>query len=148
MKKHKKKVGKCKFCKKKYKKKKSIQKFCSTKCRNDSYIKRNRKHRNIKIKERGKIGALSELLVCADLLNEGFEVFRSVSQSCSCDLICMKDDKIYRVEVKTARIYGDDEKIYHQMNFNYKKFDLLALVIGKKIIYKYDKKIIEIEDLE
>lgn len=50
----------------------------------------------------GKVGAIAELVVCADLIRRGFEVFRSVSQDCSCDLIVLKDGQAQRVEVKTA----------------------------------------------
>lgn len=51
----------------------------------------------------GKVGAISELIVCADLLKKGWEVFRTVSQSCSCDLIVIKNKKILRIEVRTGR---------------------------------------------
>lgn len=50
----------------------------------------------------GQRGAVSELYVCADLILKGFSVFRSVSQTCPCDLVAMSGDKLYRVEVKTV----------------------------------------------
>lgn len=48
-------------------------------------------------------GALAELLVCADLLNSGYQVFRAVSPAASCDLIVViSSTKILRIQVKTA----------------------------------------------
>jgi len=48
-------------------------------------------------------GALSELLVCADLTMRGYEVFRAVSPCASTDLIVLGcDGKAIRVEVKTG----------------------------------------------
>lgn len=138
--------GKCRFCKKKYKKRNANQQFCNTDCYQKFLSKKNKMRAGIKIDERGKIGAMSELLVCADLLNSGFEVFRSVSQSCSCDLICMNDDEIYRVEVKTSRITGSGNLQHSQTDES--KFNLLALVVGKNIFYKYDDEIIKLEELE
>lgn len=50
----------------------------------------------------GTIGAMSELLVCVELLNRGYEVFRAMSPSSSCDLIAFNGASCIRVEVKTS----------------------------------------------
>lgn len=42
------------------------------------------------------------MLAAVDLLSRGYEVFRSVSQACSCDLIAMKNRRLLRVEVRMA----------------------------------------------
>jgi hypothetical protein len=47
----------------------------------------------------GNIGAMGELLVTYDLMSKGWEVFRSVSPSSTCDLIALKDRRLLRVEV-------------------------------------------------
>lgn len=47
-------------------------------------------------------GAFAELVICADLLKRGYEVFRSVSAHASCDLLAQKEGRIYRIEVRTA----------------------------------------------
>jgi predicted AAA+ superfamily ATPase len=47
-------------------------------------------------------GAFCELVIAADLLRRGYEVFRSVSAHSSCDLVCIKNRESLRVEVKTA----------------------------------------------
>lgn len=47
------------------------------------------------------VGAVGELRVAADLLTKGFEVFRALSPTCSCDLLAMKDGRIIRIECRT-----------------------------------------------
>lgn len=80
------------------------------------------------------VGAISELFVSADLLKKGYEVFRAVSPSCSCDLIILKNGIPFRVEVRTA---------YRLINGNIslsrgKKADILAIVVHheEEIIYE------------
>lgn len=50
----------------------------------------------------GTVGAVAELIVAADLLSLGYEVFRSVSQSCSCDLVALREGSWLRIEVRTG----------------------------------------------
>lgn len=47
-------------------------------------------------------GALSELLVCADLMKRGFEVFRAVSPAATCDMVVLSGKSTLRIQVKTA----------------------------------------------
>ncbi len=50
------------------------------------------------------VGAMHELLVAADLMRRGYEVFRSLSPAASCDLLIRRDDGLTaRVEVRTVR---------------------------------------------
>jgi hypothetical protein len=49
----------------------------------------------------GNTGAISELVVCTDLLQKGYDVFRALSPSSACDLVALKNGQCYRVEVKT-----------------------------------------------
>jgi hypothetical protein len=53
-------------------------------------------------------GARNELLAMADLLKEGFEVFRNISQHGIIDVVALKGDQIIRADVKgiTARPDG------------------------------------------
>ena len=54
----------------------------------------------------GRVGAVSELVACADLMRRGFHVFRSQSPTCPCDLIVYKNaGRLIRVEVRTATIH-------------------------------------------
>jgi hypothetical protein len=75
------------------------------------------------------VGASSELLVCADLLLKGFEVFRSVSTNCSCDIVALKNGKLLRVESKTV---ADKGKI---PSADKAKFDILAVVTDGGVTY-------------
>ena len=43
------------------------------------------------------VGAISELVVCVDLAKKGYEVFRAISPSCSCDLIARKNNICRRI---------------------------------------------------
>ncbi len=59
------------------------------------------------------VGAQSELLVCADLLNQGFEVYRNVSPTGATDLVAIKKPYVFMVQVKTkscgrSAFYGND----------------------------------------
>lgn len=49
-----------------------------------------------------EIGAISELRVCADLLQLGYEVFRSVSPTCSFDVVAHDGVRLWRVEIRTG----------------------------------------------
>ena len=80
----------------------------------------------------GKTGTISELLIAADLLRRGFDVFRAVSQSCSCDLAVLRDGKLYRIEVKTATRSISGHLHYPKKNI---AADHVALVCGPAIEY-------------
>ena len=47
-------------------------------------------------------GAHSELAACVWLLGQGYEVFRNVSPHGSTDIVVVKYDMLWRVDVKTA----------------------------------------------
>lgn len=49
------------------------------------------------------IGAIGELLVAADLLRKGLDVFRAVSPSCPCDFVAHHEGQLYAIEVRTLR---------------------------------------------
>lgn len=74
-------------------------------------------------------------MVSADLLKKGYSVFRSVSPSCSCDLIAMKDKKVLRVEVKSG-YKNKDGKIQSQKGKQV-DYDILAIVLHKENIILY-----------
>lgn len=58
------------------------------------------------------MGAVSELVACADLLMKGFSVFRSVSPASFYDLIAIKNDLFLGIEIKTGR-YSKSGKLYY-----------------------------------
>jgi hypothetical protein len=92
------------------------------------------KHRQARAMElltgaQGTVGAASELLVTVDLLNLGYEVFRSVSPHASIDLIAMKRGLMVKVEVKTGVIQKNG-KLANPTIRNHGHYDVLA-VLGR-----------------
>ena len=79
--------------------------YCSNTCRKAAYRQKYEDECGYKVLRHiatGTMGALAELIVSADLLRQGYEVFRSVSPHASCDIIAHKDEKMLRVEVRTG----------------------------------------------
>lgn len=70
------------------------------------------------------VGALAELVVGADLMRRGYEVFRSLSPAASCDLAILGPEGLRRVEVRTA--YRTKHGVQVKTNGRY---DLFAAVI-------------------
>lgn len=50
----------------------------------------------------GSVGAMNEMLVAADLLRRGYEVFRAVSPCAPCDLLVLSGALLLRVEVRST----------------------------------------------
>jgi hypothetical protein len=104
--------------------------YCSSSC----YKEKNERYVNIyKNLSTGTIGAIGELRVCADLLSKGYEVFRALSPSCSCDLLASKNGKTHSIEVKTSNRYKSG-KLYYPNPASIKATHL-ALVLPNEIIY-------------
>ena len=78
--------------------------YCSLKCRQKLERDLYRKNNPFNGIPKGSVGTISELVVCSDLLRRGYEVFRSVSPHCSCDIAILKNKELIRVEVKTGSI--------------------------------------------
>jgi len=123
----------CEVCGKPYQATRDWQKYCSHECSLEvSRRCYTRVQHNLPT---GTIGAMSELRVATDLLSKGYEVFRALSQSCSCDLAILQNDKLLRVEVKTGNVRKG--KLYCP-NMDNGKHDILAIVdpINGQITYK------------
>lgn len=87
-------------------------------------------------------GAWAEILVCADLLARGFEVFRAISPSASCDLIVIArgTPTALRVEVKCSNFRGprvDGQVFWNVFTLREQSFDVLAAVMPSGAIH-YD----------
>lgn len=119
----------CEVCNLDYTPKKNYQRFCSVPCREKHYSKNIGwvKSNSIGLPT-GTVGAMHELKVSVDLLHKGFEVFRSVSQSTSCDLLAMRNGKILRIEVKTNYENPENGKKMHVKPKHPEKHDVLASV--------------------
>lgn len=84
---------------------------------------------------RGTTGAVSELRVAADLLERGYEVFRAVSPSCSCDLAVLKDGKLVRVEVRTGYESPTGRRHLGISLDERHRYDIAAGVFPSEIVY-------------
>lgn len=77
----------------------------------------------------GTKGAISELIVCSKLLNDGFSVFRAVSPSEFCDVIAIKGVKMFKIEVRTAQTYPNGTFNFSRLTSgNIAKPDYFAIV--------------------
>lgn len=75
-------------------------------------------------------GTHGELLVSCFLIRAGFEVFRALSSAASCDLIVLKDYKMYRVEVRSNS--SSFTKPKPQMD-DEGRYDIFATVVGTDV---------------
>ena len=95
------------MCNVKYESSWSHQKTCSEDCRNSRQAKIWGRYGDKTIPN-GTVGAISEITISADLMKKGYAVFRALSQSCLCDVIAIKNNKILKIEVRTG--YVDKNK--------------------------------------
>lgn len=72
-------------------------------------------------------------MVAADLLAKGYEVFRAVSPSCSCDLAILRDGKLTRVEVRTGYRNGHTGAMVYARKH---RAEIVAVAIGNEIVYE------------
>lgn len=113
-------------------------KYCSKSC---SKIK-NRMYTEASC---SKIGSINELLVSAEFMKSGYEVFKSINPGCELDFVVMKDGKLLKVESTTGYINASN-KVQHPTK-DIRRFDILAVitpnglycgyVVNDKIIWKY-----------
>lgn len=78
-----------------------VAKYCSTSCVDKG---RSRTHFAVFGTQlsTGTIGTIGELVVAADLMRRGYEVFRALSPACSSDLIILVGCRAIRIEVRTG----------------------------------------------
>ena len=127
----------CERCGKSYILRSGNQRFCSPKCTTaDTKAKQAMANERVAISP-GSVGAVSELLVCADLLRKGYEVFRSVSPHCSCDMVILKAGRFVRVEVRTGTIRENGLGYCPTRKCDEGRYDVLAIVFrGREIEYR------------
>ena len=74
----------------------------------------------------GNVGAAHEMIVCADLLKRGFDVFRGVSPASKADLVAIRGASALRVQVKTG-IRNTNGRL-HCWSKDHESWDVLAIV--------------------
>lgn len=133
----------CKYCDKPIVNRKADAVYCGNICRGQAYNGLKGIDPKLHAFSSSVIGAISETLCCYDLLQQGFHVFKAVSPACPCDLIAMKGDQVYRVEVTTARRTVDG-KMYHNKRHDKHKYDILACVLldERAVYYETDLPIV------
>ena len=62
-------------------------------------------------------GAHSELIACAWLLGNGYEVFRNISPYGLMDIIAIKDGQMLKIDVKTKNVHGDQKLTKEQIDY-------------------------------
>lgn len=75
----------------------------------------------------GTVGAAVEMLVCADLIARGFEVYRSVSPHCSGDLIASRNGKYHKIDATLGRLMKNGG-ISFSKRHDKTRFDIIAAV--------------------
>ena len=76
--------------------------YCSGECRSKYSQQQYRLTHPLMGKTSATTGTISELRAAANLLSKGYDVFRSLSPNCPCDLAILKDGKLLRIEVRTS----------------------------------------------
>ena len=79
------------------------QKYCSKECQSRFYRDENGLVPTYPGISTSTVGTISELIVAVDLLKRGYDVFRALSPTCSCDLAFITNGRLVRVEVRTSR---------------------------------------------
>lgn len=75
----------------------------------------------------GDVGTVGELIVSADLIMHGWQVFRAISPAATCDIVAMKGDQVIRVEVKKAQRLKRDPSLVNHGRALRGRYDVLAL---------------------
>lgn len=126
----------CKGCSKAFYPTHPRMKYCSPSCGNSYW----NEHNGVKSRYPGlptaTVGAIGEMQVCADLLAKGYEVFRAVSASCSCDIAILKNDKMLRVEARTGYRSKNGKVFYAKKVVDAGRSDHFAIIVSPtEIVY-------------
>jgi hypothetical protein len=72
----------------------------------------------------GNIGALGEILVIHDLMSKGYEMFRAISPCSTCDMVALRDGRLFRVEATKGK---RSSKRLNWSHHDPARYDLLAV---------------------
>ncbi len=81
-------------------------------------------------------GTIGELRVACDLLSKGYEVFRALSASCSCDLAILDGKQLLKIEVRTGYINRATGNRMLNRPKDETKYDIFAIVLPNEIVYE------------
>jgi hypothetical protein len=139
------KVVLCPTCGDFFKPRDERQKFCSKRCFGRYQREMELAKRPLLIGEINPdlapctIGAVGELLVAADLLRQGWAVFRAVSPACFCDLVAYRKGILRFIEVRSGGRRSDayDTLVFNRKLSKYGRPTEFAVILpaGNEIIY-------------
>src|SRR5436190_19825132 len=86
--------------------------FCTNECRKQWWRREYRKLNLTKTLPAPTTSVIAELTVALELMQRGYEVFRSLSSASRCDLAVLMKKKLYRVEVRTAYLSPGGQAAY------------------------------------
>ncbi len=126
---------KCGYCSKPFSPKTGRDRYCSPECATLMRKVTTGRTESLSYLSTGTIGAVGELAVSVDLLRLGYEVFRSVSPACSCDLVAFDGCSLLRLEVRTGYRSGLGDRITCKTD---KRADVLAVYLPSEHAIYYD----------
>ncbi len=74
-------------------------------------------------------------------ISKGYDVYRSVAPVGDCDIIILKQRRLCRIEVKTARRTPSGRARYNQDTCRPESYDILALVFLQESLIQYQPSI-------
>lgn len=74
-------------------------------------------------------GAISEMIACSYLLEQGYEVFRNVSAHGAIDLIAIKNSEVHYFDVKTAAVRGDGSALSPKLTTEQHRIGVKPLMV-------------------
>ena len=114
-------------------------KYCSLECRREAYkVKYREANSESRFQEEvvltpNERAAMCELLVAADLMRHGFQVFRALSPGAACNLVAMKAGQVHKVRVKAALRSPTGKLMFPKTTDD--EPDIFALVERSGVIY-------------
>lgn len=123
----------CDSCGKEYKSRYIKSRFCSSICRHDFWNNKTRVGQTVASDtvSRSTVGAIAELRVCCDLMSNGFSVYKSISPNCFSDIVAIKGESIYQIEVRTGRYFTNNKLIYPNGNLSGKSIVIYTFLDNK-----------------
>jgi hypothetical protein len=86
--------------------------------------------------DKGRNAAIAELTIAADLMAQGYEVYRALNQQAPCDLIALRGAEIVRVECKKGDLDCTGRPRMDKIRRNMGKFDIAGVLTSRgNVVY-------------
>lgn len=108
----------------------ATKKCCCDACTSEYYKKRDGRVSLYENLPPSTVGTISEHLVCLDLLKAGYYVFKSITPNSPYDIVATKENKSYKIEVRTG-YYGEAGRLIYSTKTKHTEnpYDILACVV-------------------